>query len=124
MKKTVIFTILCLCFGNVVIAQNLGYPDITNKELIKSCSEKTEVWGRDSDGKLVPAGETIDGFCSGYLQATFNVLINSPSCKKGEYNPEFIFSVYRQYIKDKKVSDNVSATSTLMQAIRRVLECK
>ena len=107
-------------------SSQVGASDISNKELMKACSEKTIVYGRNDDKKIVRAGERMDGFCSGYLQATFSALINLAPCEANDTNtnPEFLFSVYQQYMKDMKISENESASKTLTQAFRRVAECK
>ena len=108
----------------IILVSQAHASDITNKELVATCSEKTIVYGRDDNKKLVKAGEKLDGFCAGYLQATFSSLMNSSSCKEKESDLAYLLSVYQQYIKDKKVPESTSASATLMQAFRRVAECK
>jgi hypothetical protein len=108
----------------ILASSQVVASDFTNKDLMDACSKKTIVYGRDDDKKIVRAGEKIDGFCSGYLQATFSALANLDSCKAKETNPDYLLSIYQQYIKDKKVSENESASKTLIQAFRRVAECK
>jgi hypothetical protein len=98
--------------------------DISNKELQEACAKKTIVLGHDLDKTLVRAGEKLDGFCSGYLQASFNAYANSAACQAKDVDPNFLLSVYQQYLKDKKVPGSASASKTLMQAFRRAPECK
>ncbi|MFA5941820.1 MAG: hypothetical protein WC809_20925 [Sinimarinibacterium sp.] len=98
--------------------------NVTNAELLKACGEKTVVMGRDEDKKLVRAGEKINGFCSGYIQATFSGFTATANCKSEDASPEFLLSVYEQYVKDKAVPGSATAYSTLMQAFRRVPDCE
>lgn len=58
----------------VCAAYQVQAADISNKELQEVCAKKTIVMGYDVDKTLVPAGEKMDGFCSGYLQASFSAL--------------------------------------------------
>ncbi len=108
----------------IIMLSQAHASDITNKDLVVACSEKTIVYGRDDNNKLVKAGEKLDRFCAGYLQATFTSPINFSSCKAKESDPAYLLSVYQQYIQDKKVPESNSASATLMQAFRRVAECK
>lgn len=97
--------------------------DISNKELIVACSGKTIVYGREKGG-MVRAGEKLNGFCSGYLQATVNAFENSNRCSVPDSDPGFILSIYTQYMKDRKVPEGDSASRTITGALRRVAECK
>jgi hypothetical protein len=97
--------------------------DLSNKELIKACDDRTIVVGREN-GKLVKAGETVSGFCAGYVQATLEALKSSASCKPQGEDAPFLLSVYTQYMKDKKVPESAGASQTLTQAIRRIAQCK
>lgn len=97
--------------------------DISNKDLMDACSKKTVVFGRDDTKAIVRAGEMIDGFCSGYLQASLSALADANACQVGSASPEFLLSVYQQYLKDKKVPETESASKTLARAFRRI-ECK
>lgn len=101
-----------------------GANELTNDELQKSCAETTIVMGRDEAKELVRAGEKLDGFCSGYLQATFSAFASNAKCKAEDTSPDFLLSVYEQYVKDKKIAASANASNTLMQAFRRVPNCK
>jgi hypothetical protein len=94
--------------------------DLTNKELAAACGNKTLVYSKQGER----VGEKIDGFCSGYLQATFSALVNSASCKASDQSSEFLLSVYQSYVKEKNVSASDSASKTLTQAFRRAADCK
>ena len=98
--------------------------DLTNKDLMNVCANKTIVMGRDDGKKMVQIGKKMDGFCIGYLQATFNALKNMGTCKEIDTNPEYLRSIYLQYIKDKKIPENESASKTLIHAFRRATECE
>jgi hypothetical protein len=97
--------------------------DLSNKELIKACDEKTIVVGREN-GKLVKAGEKVSGFCAGYVQATLEALKSTAPCKPQGEDAPFLLSVYAQYMKDKEVPESAGASQTLTQAIRRIAQCK
>ncbi len=117
MSRTGLLIVLTLA------AWTASAAELSNEELRKSCGEKTIVMGRDEDKRLVRAGETLGGFCSGYLLASFGAYGSNPECKK-DVSPEFLLSVYEQYIKDKKVPNSASASNTLRQAFQRIASCK
>lgn len=117
---TAITALIC----SLLLSSQIQAADVTNEQLAKACSEKTIVYGRDDKKQLVLAGEKLDGFCAGYIQATFSALLNSSSCKEKDSDPDYLLSVYRQYVKDMKVPDNSSASATLTKAFRRVSECR
>jgi hypothetical protein len=97
--------------------------DVINRDLIQACSQKTVVMGRDENKKLVRAGEKLDGFCTGYLQATFDSIEKPSSCRERGLTPEFLLSVYEQYMKDKNVPEEESASRTLILAFQRIAGC-
>jgi hypothetical protein len=119
--RNLVITVVVFAVGTASQAQA---ADLSNKELQEVCSKKTIVIGRDTDKTLVRAGEKMDGFCSGYLQASFSAYANNAGCQAKVDAPDFLLSVYGQYIKDKKLSGSESASKTLMQAFRRAPECK
>jgi hypothetical protein len=107
-----------------VLAQSpCATADPSNKDLMKACAKKTIVMGRE-DGKLVKAGERVDGFCAGYLQATLNALTNTATCKPQGDDADFLLSIYTQYMKDKTIPESANASKTLTQAFRRIAQCK
>jgi hypothetical protein len=96
---------------------------VSNDNLIKSCEKKTIVFNKQGER----VGEKVDGFCAGYLQATFHALLNSKGadCKVSEdKEPEYLLSVYQTYLKEKKLSLSESASRSLSQAFRRAFDCK
>lgn len=97
--------------------------DIPNKDLLADCSKKTTVFGRDAD-KLVPVGESISGFCSGYLQATLSAITNDGTCEAPGDDPVFLLSVYTQFIKEINITESASASQTLTHAFKRIVQCK
>lgn len=115
---------IAITVATVLAAAQAQAADISNKELQEACANKTIVMGRDADKTLVRAGEKMDGFCSGYLQASFSAYANGAACQAKEVDPGFLLSVYEQFIKDKKIPGSESASKTLMQAFRRAPECK
>jgi hypothetical protein len=107
----------------VVPAISVG---LSNGELQKICAQKTIVYNQQGN----KVGEKLrDGFCAGYLQATFHAFRNSSqiicgSDSKEEKSAEYLYSIYETYITDKKVSQSESASITLLESYRRAFDCK
>ncbi|TRZ52484.1 hypothetical protein D4S03_03310 [bacterium] len=86
-------------FVGVVLAIS---ADFTNDELQKMCAQKTIVYNQQG----IKIGEKLrEGFCDGYLQATFHAIRTSPKilCGSGaneEKSTEYLFSIYETYIRD------------------------
>ncbi len=108
----------------IILVSQAHASDITNKELVTACSKKTTVYGLDDNKALVKAGEKLDGFCAGYLQATLNALTNTATCKPQGDDTDFLLSTYNQYMKDKGIPESANASKTLTQAFRRIAQCK
>lgn len=107
----------------ILVASPCVAAEVSNKQLLEDCGKKTIVIGRDGS-ELVPAGEELSGYCSGYLQASFSALKNEANCSAQERDSSFLLSVYMQYLEDKNTHESVNASKTLSQAFRRILECK
>jgi hypothetical protein len=116
------FRIFLVALG-FIISSPASAAQTSNDELMKSCEKKTIVFNKQGNR----VGEKLDGFCTGYLQATFHALLNSKGseCKISEAKEaEYLFSVYQTYVKEKKTPPSESASSTLLQAFKRALDCK
>jgi len=114
--------IFLIALGFIISSSALAAQP-TNDELIKTCEKKTIVFNKQGER----VGEKLDGFCTGYLQATLHALVNSKGseCKISEAKEaEYLFSVYQTYIKEKKIAPSENASSTLLQAFKRALDCK
>ena len=115
--------ILTIPFIGVVPAIS---ADLTNDELQKICAQKTMVYNQQGN----KVGEKLrDGFCSGYLQATFHALRNNAkmicgSNSREDQSAEYLFSVYETYIRDKKLPPSEGASNTLLEAYRQAFDCK
>lgn len=97
--------------------------DVNNQELMDSCAQKTIVTGYDENQKIVQVGESIDGFCSGYLKATFSAFVASTGCDPKNTDVNFLLSVYEKYTEDKKPIPTAGAFETLMKAFTRIANC-
>lgn len=73
-------------------------------ELLAQCNKKVTVMGRDASGKLIKAGERLDGYCEGYLEGSFAALLRAKLiCFKDTGEPpsaEFLLSLVRTYRAD------------------------
>ena len=95
----------------------------SNDDLMKSCENKTIVFNKQGER----TGEKLDGFCAGYLQATLHALENSiaSECKTSKAKDnEYLFSVYRVFLEEKKTPPSENASSVLLQAFKRAFDCK
>ena len=104
----------------------LAAQSITNQELTKSCSEKTIVTGYDEAGKIVKIGESVDGFCSGFIRASFAAFERDKPCDRlarSEIDVNFLLSIYQQYIQDKSPNISQDAFQTLQNAFSRIPRC-
>jgi hypothetical protein len=79
---------LALMFGSTSSASAQTRTDA----LLKSCSQKTVVWGR-VDGKLEVVGHGMNGLCQGYLIGVYEAMLTSKAiCAPAEApTPEFLF---------------------------------
>lgn len=107
----------------VLAMPSVSHAEISNNDLTKSCSDKTTVYGRE-DGELVKAGEKLAGYCAGFLQASLYALTNSGSCKPQSDNPDFLLSVYREYLDQEEPDMSENASATLAKAFRRIVRCE
>jgi len=117
------FLYLAITLGLALPVPHVVAGDITNKELQDRCADKTIVMGRDEKGGLVKAGEKIDGYCAGYLQASFSAFTRTTKCKNKDQSSIFLLSVYDQYRKDKEIPDTAIASETLFKAFKRIPGC-
>jgi hypothetical protein len=119
MTRIVVFLLATRC--------SLAAPaaELSNDDLAKRCDQKTFVYNKQ--GQRV--GEDIDGFCSGYLQATLQALLNTPTIKCtssliGNQTPESLLAIYRRYRKETAASGLSGATPTLVAAFQRAFDCE
>lgn len=117
--------LLLAAFLALMVNSSVNAAQLSNEGMIKSCEQKTIVINKQGER----VGEKLGGFCSGYLQATVHALLNTQgiSCKNVDFEkqqPEYLFSVYQTYLKDKKAQSSDSASRTLLQAFQRAFDCK
>ena len=118
MKVTTAIAILAMR----IFVMPASAQEMTVEVLAKRCNEKTIVMNRE--GQRV--GEKLGGYCAGYLSGTLDALRNGPKleCKnKDERTPEYLWSVFETYVREKKVPGDEPAAKTALQAFRRAFEC-
>jgi hypothetical protein len=119
MTRIVVLLLAAICSPAALAAE------LSNDDLAKRCDQKTMVLNKE--GQRV--GEDLDAFCSGYLQATLQALLNTPTTKctsshVGDQTPESLLAIYRTYRKDTAASGSAGATPTLVAAYQRAFDCE
>ena len=112
-----------LILGVCMISSAAHSRQLTNGELEKTCAQRTIVTGYDENKKISQIGESIDGFCAGFIRASFEAFSTSQKCDAAGENPDFLLSVYSLYLKKHKPSDASSAYETLRIAFSRIPDC-
>lgn len=81
--------------------------------------------GRDENGKLIKAGEDIDGYCKGFLEGVLAAMVHARTvCVKDKStSPSFLLSVVSTYRAETKSEDN-NAAETLEAAFKRAFSCQ
>jgi hypothetical protein len=92
--------------------------------VMKDCQQKTIVYGRAEDGKMVKVGERISGYCQGILEGTFAVLVRTGTiCAKDKVlTADFLLSTILTYQTETKSRDN-DAVSVAEAAFKRAFSC-
>jgi hypothetical protein len=115
-----------LVFTIAIPSAALSQP-ITIESLQKRCSEKTLVYGRDAKGGMIKTGETLDGYCVGYLEGALAAMQHAqlicPDFSKGQIDAGFLLSVIDTYVKDAGLSQ-IDAGQAIDEAYRRAFPCK
>ncbi|TCL74456.1 hypothetical protein EV286_10216 [Rhizobium sp. BK251] len=91
-------------------------------QVIKACGQKTLVFS--AQGKRV--GEKIDGYCQGFLEGAFAVLVHKGAiCRpKDDADPvtaEYLITVLNQYRADEK--SEMDLGTTIEKAFVRAFPC-
>ncbi len=97
----------------------------TSEWLVNRCSQRTIVMGRTQSGDVDQTGETIDGYCAGYLRATFESMIaNSQICLENSDPPDdhFLASVLQTYAERTPPGD-VASDQFAKAAIANAFAC-
>jgi hypothetical protein len=91
---------------------------------LKLCSSKTTVLGYDERNTLVKVGESLGGYCEGYLQGVLAALLQQGAICAREVNPsgEFLLSTVVTYRADTNARDN-DAARVIGLAFRRAFIC-
>jgi hypothetical protein len=92
--------------------------------VMKDCQQKTIVWERAEDGKMVKVGERISGYCQGILEGAFAVLVRTGTiCAKDKVvTADFLLSTILTYRTETKSKDN-DAASVAEAAFKRAFNC-
>lgn len=105
------------------ISSNAHSSQVTNADLQKACAQRTIVTGYDENKKITQIGESIDGFCSGFIRASFESISTNQKCSSAGDNPEFLLSVYLHFLKERSLDANSSAYKALRDAFSRIPDC-
>jgi len=92
--------------------------------VMKDCQQKTIVYGRAEDGKMVKVGERISGYCQGILEGMFAVLLRTGTiCVRDKVaSADFLLSAVLTYQTETKSKDN-DAASVAEAAFKRAFNC-
>src|SRR5260221_4494536 len=119
MTRIIVFLLAAMCSSALA-------AELSNDDLAKRCDQKIIILNKQ--GQKV--GEDLDSYCSGYLQATLQALLNTPTTKctsslvGGDQTPERLLAIYRIYWKDTAASGSAGATPTLEAAYQRAFDCE
>lgn len=111
--------VLAIC----AISSNAHSSQVTNGDLQNACAQRTIVTGYDENRKITQIGESIDGFCFGFIRASFESISTNQKCSSAGDNTEFLLSVYMHFLKDRKPDADSSAYKTLRDAFARIPDC-
>lgn len=116
---------LALFLSVVLSVAGPALAQIRTEALLDSCKKKTQVWER-VEGKLQPVGEKVDGFCHGYLVATWDVLTQSKAiCVSGDKPAvDYLLSVVQTYVKADPKAVERGAAQVIRAAYARAFPCK
>jgi len=120
MHKAVRPLILALLIAVSVVGPAAAEPSMD--QVIKACGQKTLVFS--AQGKRV--GEKIDGYCQGFLEGAFAVLVHKgaicqPKNDADAVTAEYLISVLKQYRADEK--SEMDLGTTIENAFARAFPC-
>ena len=114
---TLITLAAAISIGRPAVAQ-----EATVEGLTKRCNAKTLVFSREGE----KVGEKLGDYCAAYLVGVLDTLRHAQktTCREGlERSPEYLWSVFEIYVRDRKVPASESAAKTALQAFRRAFNC-
>jgi hypothetical protein len=116
--------LLCLVFAALTGMASQANAEASIESVLKACKEKTIVYGRDEKGGLVKVGETIDGYCRGFLEGVLASLDHAQTiCVKDKNtSPDFLLSTVLTYRAEAKSQDN-DAVTVIESAFKRAFNC-
>ena len=101
----------------------LALEGTTNNQLLESCDQKMIVTGYDESGRLKQVGESLDGFCEGFIRATYAAFSSINKCASYNNDPNLLLSIYRTYLKDVSPAIDDDAFQTLYRSFSRIATC-
>jgi len=120
--------------ANLILISVLAIPSLALSQALSienlqsRCSKKTLVYGRDSNGKVVKTGETVDDYCAGYLEGTLSAMQHAKlACPENSSDKQidtgFLISVIDTYVKDAGLS-HADAGQVIGEAYQRAFPCR
>lgn len=97
---------------------------ISLETVVADCEKKTIVMGRDEKGDIVKVGEDLGGYCKGFFDGIFAVLVRRRviCAKDKRTDSSFLLSVVLTYRIETKSQDD-DAASVVEAALRRAFNC-
>jgi hypothetical protein len=93
---------------------------VTLEHLQAECATTTHVY--KGDGTRI--GETLDGYCTGFLEGAFALMLRAKSiCPDRRVDPDFLLSVLSIYVDDQHLT-SVDAGEAIAAAYQRAFPCK
>jgi hypothetical protein len=116
----VVAALVVLLFGPPVRAEPKNLDDLLGR-----CAKKTVVMGRAEKGEIVEVGKRLDGYCAGFLDRAFAMLIKAKNIcaeKSADSSSDFLVSLVETYRAQKGVGSE-DAASAVEAAFRRHFSC-
>jgi hypothetical protein len=122
MRMRPVFAVLIL-FGASAIASK-AEAQASLDAVLKSCEKKMLHYGYDEKGSAVKVGESIDPYCSGFLEGVLAVLVRARTvCLKDKNTtPDFLLSTVLTYQTETKSQDK-DAETIIEAAFKRAFTC-
>jgi hypothetical protein len=98
--------------------------EVSLDSVLKSCEQKTPVFGRDEKGAAVKVGENIDPFCRGFLPGALAILLHTRTIcvENKDTSPDFLLSTVQTYRAQHKNGNDVAVI--IEAAFKRAFNCR
>ena len=123
-RKVAPFAFVALLTLSAAMPSRAEAQFLSLEAVLKDCEKKTIIMGRDERGGIGKVGERISGYCQGFLEGVFTVLVRARTiCVKDKNaSPEFLLSTVLTYRTETKSQDN-DAASVMESALKRAFSC-